>query len=105
MLRAVLALWPLTLSIVSVRKANASQQKTPCEATKKAGSALGTEPASYVFPPKLTLEQSQHVLRIRVRNLQHGRARLHQNLSPGEGGSFAGEVRVTDSALGIGQVG
>src|SRR5262245_38723604 len=49
-------------------------------------------------------EQSQHVLRILVRNRQHRRAGLHQDLSPGERGRFGSEVGVADLAFGVGQV-
>src|SRR4029078_414466 len=53
---------------------------------------------------RLLAEQSQHVLRVLVRNLEHGRAGLHQDLSPGQSGRFRSEVSVADRALGLGQV-
>src|SRR4029079_6542319 len=46
----------------------------------------------------------QNVLRVLVRNLEHGRARLQQDLSSGQSGRFRSEVGVADRALGLGQV-
>src|SRR5262249_47762611 len=44
------------------------------------------------------------VLRILVRNLEHGGAGLHENLSTRQVRRFGGEVGVADVALGVGQV-
>src|SRR5688500_9862640 len=50
------------------------------------------------------LQQRQHVLRVLVRDLEHHRAGLHEDLCPGEGGGLGREVGVADLALGFGQV-
>ena len=53
---------------------------------------------------RLASEERENVLRILVRDLEHLRTRLNENLSTSEAGRFHGEVRVTDRAFRIGQV-
>src|SRR5688572_27222723 len=74
---------------------------------KPARSRGGTEPAWKLLPLLLRRglpEQGEHVLRILVGNLQHGRTGLHQNLSTREVRRFDSEVGIANRALGIAQV-